>query len=649
MFKTFFIASAVIAFSYLQTDAQLCLGSRTFAPLHENSIEETQDNESRLFTYYNKGGKISVSGVKFVETYDCAIFVPDVYAGKKIDAISFYLFDKNVLDIVSCWVSENLPGSSSVADLFYMPLDNAGLINYDEGPNTVALDTPVTIPAGGCYVGYSFTVTDASGDAGQYPVIYCYDQEPVDGAFFIKTSTAMPAWKNLNALQKPVGNLVTMVSINGEYYANAAIAEGDFGMKFTVPEEPCKADVVVKGYGTEAVERISYVVSDTDGSNPESEVTVDFERPLDMGNTDTITVSLSGEASKANKQRRITITKVNGVDNEEKERNIVTGTVVTLSEQVPRKVVVEEVTGTGNEWAPLGITAMYNLWIDYSMEQEDETFIGISMHMWNTNDPMFTDDFVDIVNYYSGATCMVNRELRDIDTYFGTGENDYDIRYDLERVRDGVAEAKVVVRPQWTEDGKGIDIKTDVTFYYDRTDGEAPYAIAYAVTEQEMSGNTYEWEQYNILSHYELDVDDPLYSWSMMPDPCAGLTYRFVGLTCAGILSGIEGSISAPITDKSVQTHSYRIDISDTAMQTPEDVKVVAMLINTETGIIVNADEALVDDYNSVEEDMTSSSAEEDVHIVARYTIDGRKVERPVPGINILKMSDGSTVKELVR
>ena len=42
-------------------------------------------------------------------------------------------------------------------------------------------------------------------------------------------------------------------------------------------------------------------------------------------------------------------------------------------------------------------------------------------------------------------------------------------------------------------------------------------------------------------------------------------------------------------------------------------------------------------------------NGQKDATVVARYTLDGQVINTPVKGINILKMSDGSVVKVLVK
>lgn len=61
---------------------------------------------------------------------------------------------------------------------------------------------------------------------------------------------------------------------------------------------------------------------------------------------------------------------------------------------------------------------------------------------------------------------------------------------------------------------------------------------------------------------------------------------------------------------------------------------------------VSNANKAAIDHTSGISQ---SIADKKDVTEVARFTIDGRQIIEPVKGINIVKMSDGTTVKELVK
>lgn len=82
-------------------------------------------------------------------------------------------------------------------------------------------------------------------------------------------------------------------------------------------------------------------------------------------------------------------------------------------------------------------------------------------------------------------------------------------------------------------------------------------------------------------------------------------------------------------------------------IQDKSKLKVVAMLINTQTGEIINADEKEIAAFGSSDISGTTADAKAPTEI-ARYSIEGKMLSNPTKGINIIKMSDGTTRKVIV-
>lgn len=80
---------------------------------------------------------------------------------------------------------------------------------------------------------------------------------------------------------------------------------------------------------------------------------------------------------------------------------------------------------------------------------------------------------------------------------------------------------------------------------------------------------------------------------------------------------------------------------------TPDGSKILGFGVNTETGIyetyVIDRDKFTTGIESAVSGNAASETA------VARYTTDGKKIERPSRGINILQMSDGKSRKVLVK
>ena len=111
------------------------------------------------------------------------------------------------------------------------------------------------------------------------------------------------------------------------------------------------------------------------------------------------------------------------------------------------------------------------------------------------------------------------------------------------------------------------------------------------------------------------------------------------------VKKGIDGSVNPNIVDGAVQDFSYEVNISNKKLiQDKSKLKVIAMLIDRTTGFIINAAQTAIGDAS----DIHHESAEE-ATVISRYTIDGRAIKNPQKGLNIIRMSDGTTKKVLVK
>ena len=91
---------------------------------------------------------------------------------------------------------------------------------------------------------------------------------------------------------------------------------------------------------------------------------------------------------------------------------------------------------------------------------------------------------------------------------------------------------------------------------------------------------------------------------------------------------------------------SLKAGISGNSLiQDKTKLKAVALLIDQVSGTIVNAAQATIQDYSSGVEALPA----DDITVVARYALDGREIAQPQKGLNIVKMSDGTTRKVFVK
>lgn len=127
------------------------------------------------------------------------------------------------------------------------------------------------------------------------------------------------------------------------------------------------------------------------------------------------------------------------------------------------------------------------------------------------------------------------------------------------------------------------------------------------------------------------------------------MVYDHVAIAGIGVANGLKGVIRAPIIEGVAQNHEYVIDMSENKlMQDKSKLKVVAMVMSTKTGEIINADEkALVYDGPTGIENIGEVSRK--ITETARYTIDGRRAAGKTRGLSIVRMSDGSVKKVITK
>ena len=78
-------------------------------------------------------------------------------------------------------------------------------------------------------------------------------------------------------------------------------------------------------------------------------------------------------------------------------------------------------------------------------------------------------------------------------------------------------------------------------------------------------------------------------------------------------------------------------------IQDIDRLSVVAILINRNNGRVVNAAQTTIAEYVAGIENLQG----EDTQILEHYTIDGKRTNGFVKGLNILKLSNGKVVKVL--
>ena len=672
MIKRLLYVTVLLAFAFTANAQELKRSNNTVG-LKYNKVAKnapaTRASASNVPFTYAQGQSVSLVGAG-ATSYDCAIFIPGDFAGNTIDMVAFYLVDLSSVSNVRYWINPTLPTSvSSTNCAVYNTVTPTHSLTSDGYPEMV--ETSYTIPSGGCYVGYSFTAN---------PILeYGYYCLAFDGMTDIEGG-AYANWGNgwQNFYGQGYGNFLTTVVMSGNNFMGDAVTLfNDEFSKNAVVNGNVGVSVNFLNKGLNNISSLSYTVKDVATGNVSDEMSaaVDNVAFCEIG-TATFQVPAGTEVG-GPFEKEITVTKVNGVANEFADANVTVNGELNkvVTRNVTRKVVVEEITGTGCPNCPRGYAGMEAMEETYPNE-----FIGIASHASvNYYDPMETSVYDEVWDRFGNQlgipSALLNRtnDYEIFDPYFGSSSSTMlGVLDDFEAQR-GAAEAEVVVCPMWGNQSQTqINVNTDITFLYNRDD--APYALAYVLVTDGLQGDgTPYWWQYNGI--YGVLYDEPYWdTWAQKgvlhddifvdenENPVTvpmieDMVYNHVALMSQNLTGTTTGEIKAPIVADAKQSASTTFDISNGVkgsflqnelIQDKSKLKVVAMLINTETGEIVNADEKEIAAYDPTGIENVTATGEEAVE-VARYALDGTQLSVPTKGVNIVKMSDGTTKKVIVK
>lgn len=296
-------------------------------------------------------------------------------------------------------------------------------------------------------------------------------------------------------------------------------------------------------------------------------------------------------------------------------------------EYFPRTSVIEEFTGTWCGNCPRGIVGLKNLARDFG-----DRCIAIAVHSSTnpngTDEPMYNSAYHDNGIVPTGIPkCKIDR-VTETHPYEGTtGGTHYGLGKDFAAALDVPAEAKVELTAKWENERRNYIVCNAITTFGLNSE-TAPYAVIFVILEDGLHGEGKEWAQVNYYANEnprqlpDSDMDE----FYAAPYNITGMTYNHVAIASLGVKNGVAGSIKAPIVKGEAQTFEGRVVMNgNKILQNPYNLTAVAMIVNTETGAIVNATKAHVDSFEgdgveAVESDAAARRSQ------ATYNLQGQRV-----------------------
>lgn len=588
----------------------------------------------RLVGYFNTDDcdtYLGVTGITGNNKVAMVLTADDLapYYGKKIAGVRFNLGEgetANGVFVENLKIADGeITEATSLVSSDESVTSAAGAKNTGEW-HEVMFDNKIELNSSfeGLFVGYNY-----KQKSNNYPIGV---SSKVEGPFYIYAN--IPASKGGNGedwyqINSGGYGLSIQLIVEGDFAPNA-VRPLDFG-EFTVVKGKSKNVAVSLWNIGSKLTSIDYTIA-LDGKAG-AEQHLDFGKDFGLGGTHSVEIPFAAASELGASTVTLTITKVNGEENA-CVKNSATGTLYTVEREFVKRSVAEQFTGTGCGNCPSGHVAMHNMHNLYG-----DQFIGIALHQFNASDPMYNASYD--LGFTGAPQCMVNRSSGVLAPYEQMPEV-------LKASLDEIALTDVTVTGTFAEEDTKVNATASVESLV-----AGDYNIAFMLTADGLTGTTNSWKQ----SNYFCKGGGRYSSKASMPDDLKHLwdmgssyveTYNDVLIASSYVSSNNKATLPTLVANGTVSSEYTMKMPTKVALKKAlklDQVYVVALLLDKKTGAIVNAGRARVTGSTGIEDVTTGTEAT----VVARYNVNGVQIAAPVKGINIVKMSDGTTRKVLVK
>lgn len=632
---------------------------RLFVPLESVTAYKTLDwsndflevvaelgDKMRWWGYFNGNyNEINLIGNGTASTYNCAIKIPASHImgkGRTIKGIRIPIASKKNMENFKLWISTTLPNTANDADLRVVDVDVTKLIDSNN-PNTfvneLMFPETYTIEDKDVYIGYSFDITYCEDALDKNPVLLGIIETIAENSTFIQYNGK---WEDLAG--QNFGNLAVEILMEGEYNKNAITLSPSFDETVGVAGSKVTIPVKLTNYGIDEVKSFAYTITTSNGTSEKTTVNVtnDTYQYYDInrfGGSAIYNLEFTLNNNAIAENGTVSLVEINGTPNPYADMKS-NGTLTSVKEAPTRKIALEENTSTQN-----GLCAYGFVGLEKARETFGDQLVIVSIH---DGDVMHCEDYKAFKKNNQKIFPSVNVDRKDffLHPYFGTEFAQMEIfglQDNINTCASDIAPAALDIRGMVLTDTNTLKATSMTKFMYDAD--KVDYAVAYVITEDNMTGGN-EWIQSNGLSGNDLLDYDPLFTPWVKASEYVEIPFNNVAIAAKGIEYGVEGSIFGPVKLNETQEYTVEFNLNDyPIIQNVENLKINAFLINTVNGKIVNAASAPV----TVTTGINDINNAESMKIVVIYTADGHQVDVPVKGINIYKYSDGSTRKVIIK
>ncbi len=570
-------------------------------------------------------GAESAYGTNKAETYNVAIHLHDAaLVGAQVVGLRIPMNAKTDASDITGWLTSELKVQSK-KNVVDGQEKTVSLDDVRSGFIDLTFDTPYTLTADGIYAGYTFTVNSKEDDASKAPV--AVGPYVNDDAFYFFTNKTFMKWKAYGQQLECASAL--QVVLSGGNIASDAVGVSSVADVNIQTGQPTKTKVTVVNHGYNGVKSFECTYT-LDGQTFTRSVKPSPAVKSIFGARYSFDITIPAMERQAPYPLDFTVTKVNDADNADPDASI-RSHVYAFNVMPKHRAVLEEYTGTWCGWCPRGFVGMEEMNRLYP-----EDFIGIAYH---NNDAMaWPGDYPSHVSSFPAA--WLDR-VAQTDAYSGdSGTNRFAIDKTWLKRCEALAPADIDVVAAWTDETHNV-LRAVASVTSPLPVPDCKYQLCYILVADSLSGSGSRWTQSNYYSGAS-GWGTEMEFFCKADKQVEGLVFNDV-IVARSSKSGIEGSLPRVLEAETTVHHTYDFDISrNSIIQDRSALRVVALLIDPQTGAILNANKTstLLEDLSAV----TAPQTEAPIESIRYFDLAGRRITLPRKGVVLeqTRRRDGS-------
>lgn len=497
-----------------------------------------------------------------------------------------------------------------------------------KGYNDIVFDDPIALPTQDVYVGYTYTI------ASEGASLMVYNAKGTD-AFLLCLSGV---WMDYSPYGMGVSALQVLIGSQSLDEYGVEVRSVDWS---NVLCGPTSLSATVRSSSKRPVPGFTYTVT-IDGEEQQGSIVLPTPIPEGMDKEMVVDLPFTAPATPRHFDATFNIVDVEGAANVQ-PKGAFTTTLNAVSRKVQRRTVVEEFTGTKCGYCPKGWLGMETM-----KERYGDRFIGVAIHQYNNDDPMFCANYARL-GFIGAPSCRIDRNTEDTDPYKGSGLYP-SIMGDFEHANALLPDVEVSVEGSLSDDGLSVDAAAQIEFLGD-AEG---YSVGFALTADGLTGKG-AWLQSNY--YYAMEPEAMVMeSFPELAQFCKGgeKGQDFVQLTFGDVMiasswnsigKSLAEAIPAAVDHGTTLSSGYSLTLPTgkalLAALDRQQLYVVALVIDGQ-GRIANAARSKVSVVTGIESVATEAAP------AAAFSLDGRPARNAQSGVTIMRNADGS-VRKIIR